>query len=302
MSKNPAVIIAGHGQMGHAMEALLAGRAALHIWPIDPNDLEPPSTTRVAAAEAVLLLVCTPTIAHAAVLEPLAQLLAPDAGVLSIAKGLDDGGRTAADILRAYRDSRPWGVLGGPMIANEMIAGRKGFAELGTADGGLFARARGLFPAERLWLEHRPNPRAVSWCGVLKNIYAPLIGVADGLGWGDNVRGHLVMAATAEMAQLLPALAGEGGDAYGDAGLADFVTTVTSASSHHYSLGLRVARGDYAALECEGVHSLKVLQAGRRIEPGTHPLYAVAACLAQDPAALVPALRDWLAARAAAAV
>ena len=302
MNKNPAVIIAGHGQMGHAMEALLAGRARLHIWPIAPGHLEPPGAIRSATPEAGFLLVCTPTVAHAAVLEPLAQLLAAEAGVLSIAKGLDDGGRTAADILHAYRGTRPWGVLGGPMIANEIIAGRKGFAELGSGDHVLFARARELFPAERLQLSHTLNPQAVSWCGVLKNIYAPLIGVADGLGWGDNVRGHLVMAAAVEMARLLPALAGEGGGAYGDAGLADFVTTVTSASSHHYSLGLRIARGDYAALECEGVHSLKVLQAARRIEPGTYPLYAVAACLARDPAALVPALQDWLAAHAAAAV
>jgi len=301
MDKNPAVIIAGHGQMGHAMEALLAGQARLHIWPIAPDDLEVPAAIRIAAAEAAFLLVCTPTVAHAAVLEPLARLLAADAAVLSIAKGLDESGRTAADILQAYRGGHPWGVLGGPMIANEIIAGRKAFAELG-GDRGLFARAVELFPAERLWLSHTSNARAVSWCGVLKNIYAPLIGVADGLGWGDNVRGHLIMAATAEMTRLLPVLAGDGGSAYGDAGLADFVTTVTSASSHHYSLGRRIARGDYAALECEGVHSLRVLQAARRLGSRAYPLYAVAASLARDPAALVPALQAWLAAHAAPAV
>ncbi len=294
MTQDSTVIIAGHGQMGHAMEALLAGRARLRIWPITPNDLEPPGTIRAAAAEAGFLLVCTPTAAHGAVLAPLARLLAPDSAVLSIAKGLDDAGRTAADILHAHRDAHPWGVLGGPMIANEIIAGRMGFAELGTADGGLFARARALFPAERLRLGHTSNPRSVSWCGVLKNIYAPLIGVADGLGWGDNVRGHLIMAATAEMQRLLPVLAADGSDAHGDAGLADFVTTVTSASSHHYALGQRIARGDYAALGCEGVHSLRVMRASGRVDARRYPLYAVAEQLAGEPARLPGALHDWL--------
>jgi|SRR5579859_2430467 len=299
MTLDPTVIIAGHGQMGHAMEVLLTGRAQLHIWPIAPNDLEPPDAIRAAVAEAGFLLVCTPTAAHGAVLDPLAHLLASGAAVLSIAKGLDDGGRTAADILHAYRGAHPWGVLGGPMIANEIIAGRMGFAELGTADEGLFTRARALFPDERLRLGHTPNPQSVSWCGVLKNIYAPLIGVADGLGWGDNVRGHLIMAATAEMQRLLPALAGEGGDAQGDAGLADFVTTVTSSSSHHYALGRKIAGGDYRALECEGVHSLRVMQASGRVDVRRHPLYAVATELVREPGYLPGALHDWLSAQAA---
>ncbi|HEV2110220.1 MAG TPA: hypothetical protein VGT99_02610 [Gammaproteobacteria bacterium] len=294
MTRNPAVIIAGYGQMGHAMEALLTGRASLHIWPIAPDNLELPTVIRSAATQAALLLVCTPTVAHAAVLEPLAPLFTADAAVLSIAKGLDDGGRTAAGILHAYRDAHPWGVLGGPMIANEIATGRMGFAELGTADGGLFAWARELFPAERLRLSHTSNPQSVSWCGVLKNIYAPLIGVADGLGWGDNVRGHLIMAATAEMQRLLPMLAGEGGGAHGDAGLADFVTTITSASSHHYALGRRIAGGDYRALECEGVHSLQVIQASGRVDERRYPLYAVAVQLAREPARLAGALHDWL--------
>lgn len=294
MTGNPAVIVAGHGQMGHAMETLLMGRARVTVWDIAPGRLAPPAETLAASASADFLLACVPTVAHAAVLAPLASVLKPSASVLSIAKGLDDAGRSAADILQAYLNARPWGVLGGPMIANEIIAGHTGFAELGTVDTQLFVRVRALYPIARLGITHTPQPRAVSWCGVLKNIYAPLIGAADGLGWGDNARGHLIMAAVAEMQRLLPELAGPGASAYGDAGLADFATTVTSASSHHYALGRRVARGDYSVLECEGVHSLQVLQAAGRVEMRSHPLYAVAAHLAGDPARLGPALHEWL--------
>lgn len=292
-NKVPEVIVAGHGQMGHAMEALLAGRAQLHVWPIAPGKVALPADIATTAPHADFLLVCVPTLAHGAVLEPLAPLLDARTAVLSIAKGLDDAGRSAADILDAACGARPWGVLGGPMIANEIIAGRAAFAELGSGDTALFARVRALYPAG-LQLVSTPNPRAVSWCGVLKNIYAPLVGVADGLGWGDNARGHLIMAAAAEMQRLLPELAGRDAEAYGDAGLADFVTTVTSASSHHYALGRRVARGDYGDLACEGVHSLTILQAARRVDTRRHPLYAAAAFLAHAPAQLPQALHAWL--------
>ena len=289
-----AVIIAGYGQMGHAMESLLAGRARLGIWPIVPDDLELPAHIAAQAGMAELLLICTPTLAHAAVLERLAPRLSADAAVLSIAKGLDETGRCAADVLQAYRGGGPWGVLGGPMIANEIISRRPAFAELGSRDQALPGQLRALYPRAALQITDTADPVAVSWCGVLKNIYAPLVGVSDELGWGDNARGHIVMCALREMRAILQERAGEHADAYGDAGLADFVTTVTSPSSHHHAVGRRVARDDHRDLRCEGLHSLQVLKAGGKLDAGKHVLLGVAALLAGEPARLPKALHDWL--------
>jgi glycerol-3-phosphate dehydrogenase (NAD(P)+) len=295
MTHQTRVIIAGYGQMGHALESLLHGRAGLHHWDIAPDRLGLPPDGRAAAATADFLLICVPTVAHAAVLDGLGGLLSAGAAVLSIAKGLDEEGRTAAGILDSrFGSGRAWGVLGGPMIADEILAGRPAFAELGTAATALAESAHCLFPAAHLRLTHTPIPEAVSWCGVLKNIYAPLVGIADESGWGDNVRGHLIMAALAEMQCLLATFAGPASRAYGDAGLADFVTTVTSASSHHYALGRRVARGEFGAMECEGVHSLRVLSKHGRIDGSVYPLCGVAADLAADPARVPAALHDWL--------
>lgn len=293
MNAQATVIIAGFGQMGHAMQALLRERAALRIWEISPEKPALPDDIATAAAQTDFLLVCVPTLAHAAVLSPLAARLGSRTATLSIAKGLDPGGRCAAEILSALLPTRPWGVLGGPMIANELIAGKPGFAELGSGDPALVARARRLFP-DWLGLEPNPEPRSVSWCGVLKNIYAPLVGVSDGLNWGDNVRGHLVMAASHEMSVLMGQFAGIPGSTYGDAGLADFVTTITSSSSHHYALGRRLALGDASNLECEGVHSLRVLLSQGRLPARGCPLLSIAAGIVKNPHDVAPRLHEWL--------
>lgn len=290
----PRVVVAGHGQMGHAMEALLVKRARMSVWPIAPDQLELPADIGQDVPVADFLLICTPTMAHTAVLDRLVRLLQPECAVLSIAKGLDSAGRCAADILQDHCGKRSWGVLGGPMIANEIITGKPAFATLGSHDHALLARTQELYPHNRLALLGSLNPQAVSWCGVLKNIYAPLVGVSDELGWGDNARGHIIMAALHEMQAILGELTGDDGQAYGDAGLADFITTVTSPSSHHYALGRRVARGDLSDLECEGVHSLQVLLAGNRLEPNRHPLLGIAAHLVGDCARLPRVLHDWL--------
>lgn len=292
---NARVVIAGHGQMGHAFETLLQGRAALTIWDVAPGRIEPAPAVAEALRGAGFLFLCVPTAALERVLAPAARLSPADAAVLSIAKGLDESGRTAAGILDGCNGTRPWGVLGGPMIAREIAAGKPAFAELGSRDAALLQRLRALLPAAGLRLTATAGPQAVSWCGVFKNIYAPLIGIADGLAWGSNVRGHLVMAAAREMQGLVRSLAGSGADGYGDAGLADFVATVSSADSHHYELGRRVARGERDLPECEGLHSLRVLASVRRVDHGMFPLYAVAAGLTVDPHGVPRRLQDWLA-------
>ncbi len=294
MNRMPEVLVAGHGQMGRAMQALLGARSALKVWDVSPADTVPPAVILAAAARADILLLCVPTPALAGVLGPLAGQLPGSCGVLSVAKGLDEEGRTAAELLAGRRGTAPWGVLGGPMIADELAAGAPGFAELGTPDAALYVRATTLFGGSGLKLTHTREARAVSWCGVLKNVYAPLVGVVDGLGLGHNARGHLMMAALTEMQALLAVLAG-GAGAYGDAGLADFIATAGSSSSHHHALGLRVARSDFTRMECEGTHSLSVLMAKPRFAAQDYPLFRIATGLVQAPAGVPAALRGWLA-------
>ncbi|HEX2667840.1 MAG TPA: hypothetical protein VHP13_05655 [Gammaproteobacteria bacterium] len=292
---NARAVIAGHGQMGRAFEALLRRRVTLTIWDVAPGRIEPAPAVAEALRGTGFLFLCVPTAALDPVLGAVAGLLTADTAVLSIAKGLDEAGRTAADMLQVQRADGRWGVLGGPMIAHEIAAGKAAFAELGSRDAALVRDVLELFHPTALRLTGSLNPRAVSWCGVLKNVYAPLVGVADELGWGANARGHIVAAAAGEMQHLLRMLAGMDADGYGDAGLADLVATVSSADSHHYEIGRRVARGETGLPECEGLHSLRVLTARDAVEPGNHPLYAVATRLVNDPHSVPRRLQDWLA-------
>ena len=293
----PRVLLVGFGQMGHAMCALLAPRAQLAIWPVTPKRQTPSAAVRQAAMRSDFLILCVPTVALDPLLASLRPLAAHSAVYLSFAKGLDDSGCTAADILEAKFGTRVlWGVLGGPMIAAELCAGRRGYAEFGTRHATAQRATQRLFRGTPLHLLGAAGvPQAVSWCGVLKNIYTPLFGLADGLGWGDNVRGRLASAALDEISGLLARFGGVRRAAAGAAGLADLITTATSKSSHHYALGRRVARGDYSAPHGEGPHAVRVLHGLHRL-PGARsfPLLAVAAVLARRPAAARIRLGAWL--------
>lgn len=293
----PRVLLVGYGQMGHAMRVLLARRARLAVWRVTPQRQALGAAMRATLAASDFVILCVPTLALAPLLTRIMPCAARHAVYLSFAKGLDDSGCTAADILEARLGARAsWGVLGGPMIAAELSGGRHGYAEMGTRSIAARRATLRLFRATSLHVAERASrPRAVSWCGVLKNIYTPLFGLADGLGWGDNVRGRLASSALAEIDRLVERITGTRHAATGAAGLADLITTATSKSSHHRALGQRVARGDYTKPEGEGPHALRVLQRLQRLPAAqTFPLLAGAALLARRPAAARAHLCAWL--------
>jgi glycerol-3-phosphate dehydrogenase (NAD(P)+) len=274
MTRGSRVLVLGYGEMGHAMEALLAPRAPLRIWqrPAPGRTVAPLETL---AAEAEVVLLCVPTQPHRELAARLRPHLPADAICLTVAKGLDDSGATAAEVLAAtLAPGATHGVLYGPMIGEELRAGRSGFAQLGLSDPGAAARAIALFAGSALHVQPGGDLIGLSWCAVLKNVYAILLGMAEGLGLGDNLRGYLVTAALAEMTTSVRALGGDPASVYALAGVGDLITTATSAGSHHHALGRQLARGERGALRGEGVHTLAVLHAHPRLPWQHYPLLA----------------------------
>ncbi len=262
------------------MEQLLAARAALSIW-----DRFPPPGFRSAvlaetAPHARVLIFCVPTFPHEEILRELLPLLQPDAVCISVAKGLDATGRPVAQILAGVLGGHcGYGVLHGPMIAEEIQAGRHAFAQLGHHGGSVVPRVTALFAGTRLRVTPVPDMTGVNWAVILKNVYAMAFGMADELELGDNVRGWLAATALAELDTLVQRLGGAPGTAAGLAGLGDLITTATSAHSHHRELGRRLAAGETrvgtaGGLEGEAIRTLAIVARGGLPESAGLPLFA----------------------------
>jgi glycerol-3-phosphate dehydrogenase (NAD(P)+) len=232
---------------------------------------------------------------------PLAQLaarvlphLSGHSVSLAVAKGLDAAARPAPRILtEVYGGQRDFGVLYGPMIAEEIRAGRPGYAQAGVSSQPVYARLAGLYAGSALTLVPSGDLHGIAWASLLKNIYAMLFGAANALGLGDNARGYLVVAALAELEALVTAMGGRRETARDLAGLGDLVTTATSSGSHHRALGTQLVRGE-AGLQGEGIHTLAMLRQYSLFDESGFPLFALARRLVEQPAAGSVALRDFL--------
>jgi glycerol-3-phosphate dehydrogenase (NAD(P)+) len=270
------VLILGHGEMGQAMEYWLRPRHALTIWQRHPAHGAPLDLASAAAGVDIVLF-CVPTIAHVELAARLKPGLRREALCLSIAKGLDDAGRTAAQVFHeVFGEEFPYGVLYGPMISEEIRAGRPAFAEFASRPPGAFGRAHSLFAGVPLALHSSSDVFGASWCAVLKNAYAILFGVADGLGLGDNMRGYLAVGAVREIEAIVTTVGGSAVTPWSLAGLGDLITTATSPGSHHHALGHKLARGEPVAVEGEGVHSLKTIHTRRPFQLEPYPLLRLA--------------------------
>lgn len=289
------VVILGHGEMGRAMEGLLARHHDVAVW----QRHVPAGATAIDLATAVagrqFVLFCVPTGALAPLGAQLRSQLEPDSICITIAKGLDDHGRTSAEIFaELFGNRQPYGLMYGPMISEELRAGRPGFAQVGTRTTADFARIAALYRQAPLYLEWSNDFPGLAWAAALKNVYAMLFGIADELKLGDNLRGHLAVGVTGEIAALVTAFGGDPATTYRWAGLGDLITTATSNGSHHHELGRRLARGDRDTLKGEGMHTLDRLRRPALIAWPSYPLLQLIDTCARAPGDTPAAVQRYL--------
>jgi glycerol-3-phosphate dehydrogenase (NAD(P)+) len=272
------VLLIGYGEMGHALSHLMNPRHDVSIWQRKPADGSSPVPLAEAVRDKDAVFFCVPTAPIFNIAREIEASLSDHTVCVSIGKGLDKSGRPAFRALAdALGDERPHVVIYGPMIAEELSADRPGFAQVGSSNPAWSATVTELFAETRLYLSTSNDTTGLSWCAVLKNVYAIAFGVADGLALGDNVRGYLATASLSELAEIAVALGGGPEAPYGLAGLGDMMTTATSPDSHHHGLGMMLARGDRSQLTGEGIHTLQMVRQSGVIDISRYPLFGLVA-------------------------
>ena len=190
MAEQFKVLILGHGEMGQAMEYLIKDQSQLDIWERHPKDNTCPVILEDAASQADIVLFCLPVNPHREIAKQIAPHLKKNCLCISIAKGLDETGLSAAQIFaEALGSNQPYALLYGPMISEEIRAGHEAFAQLGCADMDSYNKVCALFHGTNLYIEHSADITGISWSVILKNVYALVFGTADELQLGDNMRG-----------------------------------------------------------------------------------------------------------------
>ena len=271
MSIRKEILILGYGEMGHAMQTLLEPFHEVSIWnrsSVDGKDFLPLENL---VPKAEIIIFCLPVNAHEDLVKTLLPLMDKSSLCISIAKGLNESALTAAEIFKKYLEN--FCLIYGPMIAEELCAGKVGFAEFGCSHPTHEATISELYKPTALHLKTTDDIRGISWSVILKNVYALAFGMIDELDMGKNVLGFLTVMALDELDTITESLGGKKGSSYGLAGLGDLITTGSSEDSRHHTLGRSIARGDFSNMRAEGTHTLLMVEKFHRFEWEEDPLF-----------------------------
>lgn len=252
--------ILGFGEIGKALHAILSNQSTLTLKCWDKNaDILPhqePLSTMIPSCD--VLFVCVPTWLVRSALQEIHRFLKPEAILVSLSKGFEK--ETCARVDKLFTNicqaDHAFVFLGGPMIAEELIAGTKSRAIASSLHTEALNTVVSFFSHTNLTVESSDDLEGVITAASLKNIYALGIGIGDGLNIGSNGHGVLISKAIREMMHIVVAHGGRAESALGLAGLADLVATAQSPNSTNYTTGVRFARGQPPLRGSEAINTI----------------------------------------------
>lgn len=244
------IIIIGAGEIGRAMEKILSVKdgekpnssVQIFLWDKNPNKVPGQKPLEEIAAEADFIFFCVPSSAALELLTTVKPLLNSETIIISLSKGIGESGRTMAEIFEDKLNGGFFGLLCGPMLAEEIMQNKKAFAILAIENKENYEKVLRLFSGTNLQIFQSFDVKGAAIASVLKNIYSVFFGICDGLGVGNNFKGRLLVEILKEMKKIILFFGGRPETAESLAGLGDFFATATSVYSKNYRSGMEIAK------------------------------------------------------------
>ena len=256
------IVIIGAGEIGRAIEFVLKSRPEVKIsfWDKNPEKISGQKPLSEIVPMADFIFICVPSFAYRDVVLEIKLLIKSGAVVISLTKGLDSSGKSAGEILGEELREWEFGLLAGPMLAEEITQGKKAFAVFASRNKESFEKVSELFKNTTLSVLYSDDVLGVSICSVLKNVYAVLFGILDGLNLGNDAKGELTVKILTEMMDVVSFVGGKQETALGLAGLGDFLATAASKYSKNYQSGVEIAKNKKVETKGEGIISFNILK------------------------------------------
>ena len=237
------VLWARRAELARAIEAQHRNPEYLPDHPL-PGALGCSSELAEVLAGADVIVMAVPSHGFRAILEQAAPHTRPGVPVVSLTKGLEQATlHRMSEVVAEVLPGHPAGVLTGPNLAREVMAGHPAASVIAMAEEDWARQLQKLFSTEAFRVYTNPDVVGCELAGALKNVMAIASGMADGLGFGDNTRAALITRGLAELSRLGIALGGDPLTFSGLAGMGDLVATCTSRQSRNRHVGEQLGRG-----------------------------------------------------------
>jgi len=288
---NLNVSVLGGGSWGTTVAALVTRNVPVTLWARNPATVDEINTRHTnetylpgaklpdkliatndigeAAHDADVIVMGIPSQNFRAVLEEVKKHIRAWVPVISLTKGLElDSGMRMTEIIKEVLPGHPVGVLTGPNLAREIMAGQAAAGVIAMEDEIIVQELQNVFKSGLFRVYTNTDVTGCELGGVLKNIIAIAVGMGDGQGAGDNTRSALITRGLAEVTRLGVAMGGCPETFSGLAGMGDMIATCTSPQSRNRHVGVELGKGrdmqdiiDEMVMVAEGAKSAPAVMA-----------------------------------------
>ena len=268
--RKESVAVVGAGSWGTAFAAMLAGRhESVALWAHEPEvcadlrdrrenraflpgialppAIRPTNDLAEAVSGKTAVIFAVPSHLLREVAARAAAHLSPDACLVSLVKGVENG--TLKRMTEVLAEVAPKlaprvAALSGPTFAREVAEGKPTGATVAARDLSVARRMQHALSGSRFRLYADDDVTGIEIGGALKNVMAIAAGIADGLGFGHNARALLISRGLAEISRLGVRLGAHPQTFAGLSGMGDLVLTCTGDLSRNRTVGVRLGRGE----------------------------------------------------------
>jgi glycerol-3-phosphate dehydrogenase (NAD(P)+) len=197
-----------------------------------------------SGADAVFLVVPSQTFREN--LQQWADVLPPAVPLVSLMKGVELGSlKRMSEVIGEVTGAGPdrVAVVSGPNLSHEIARREPAASVVACADEDVAKRLQAMCHSPAFRPYTSVDVLGCELGGAYKNVVALAVGMAVGLGFGDNTTASVITRGLAETARLATALDADPLTLMGLAGLGDLVATCSSPLSRNRTFGENLGKG-----------------------------------------------------------
>lgn len=199
-----------------------------------------------ALADAEHVVLSVPSQSLRENLSAWAPLVPEDAVLISLMKGVELGTtKRMSEVIAEVTGAGPEriAVVSGPNLAKEIALREPAASVVACADDAVAHRVQELCHSRAFRPYRSTDVLGCELGGAYKNVVGLCVGMAVGLGFGDNTTASVITRGLAETARLAMKLGADPLTLMGLAGLGDLVATCSSPLSRNRSFGEKLGQG-----------------------------------------------------------
>jgi glycerol-3-phosphate dehydrogenase (NAD(P)+) len=211
-----------------------------------PESIRATTDPAEAAAGAEFVVLSVPSQKLRENLTQWLDVMPADAIFVSVMKGVELGTtKRMSEVIAEVTGAGPEriAVVSGPNLAREIALREPAASVIACADESVARRLQDLCHSQAFRPYRSTDVLGCELGGAYKNVVALCVGMAIGLGFGDNTTASLITRGLAETARLAMKLGADPLTLMGLAGLGDLVATCSSPLSRNRTFGEKLGQG-----------------------------------------------------------